>query len=255
MMTRIWAVTHNNLGITLTNLGERRAGEERARLLAQAVEAFKMALTARTREQFQQPWAKTQNNLCNAYFLLKDWGNAARCYQDVLALDPDYEEAYQKASGIAHEVVFSFTESFELKRRWLERHPDDLSAQADFAEDHFTTGRFGECEKRIAAVLTNPKLRASSNAALRMIDVANSLALGKAEAVPRKLDELIELVSNQPENFRITWIFNGTLHFISQHERLAPHREWLNQLFAAAKAGERDAIVKALRDAKGTFKK
>jgi hypothetical protein len=104
-------------------------------------------------------------------------------------------------------------------------------------------------------VLTNPKLRASSNAALRMIDVANSLALGKAEAVPRKLDELIELVSNQPENFRITWIFNGTLHFISQHERLAPHREWLNQLFAAAKAGERDAIVKALRDAKGTFKK
>ncbi len=240
-----WATTQNNLGVALQELGERLAGEEGARLLAQAVEAFRQALTIMTREQLPQQWALIQNNLARAYYSLKDWGNAATCYQNALAFYHDYQEAYERASMITHELIFDFAESLELKRRWLNRHPDDLSAQYDFAENHFTTARFAECEQRIAALLIDPKLDGGINAALRMINIANLLALGKAEMAPRKLDDLIELVSNQPADFKVTWTFNGTLHFIGQHEKLAPHRGWLKQLFAVAQADNRDGMIKA----------
>jgi tetratricopeptide (TPR) repeat protein len=250
-----WATTQNNLGIALRSQSERMAGEEGVRLLGQAVEAYRQALTVYTREQLPQDWAMTQNNLARAYYLLKDWANSARCYQNALTLYPDYKQAYQRVSYITHEVIFSFAESFELKQRWLERHSDDLSAQADFAENHFTTARFVEFEQRIAALLTNPKLDVSPRAGLRMIEIANLLALGKAELVPGKLDELIEVVSGQPADFKITWTFNGTPHFIGKHEKLATHREWLSKFFGAAQGENREALLKALRESRAAFRK
>ena len=55
-------------------------------------------------------------------------------------------------------------------------------------------------------------------------------------------------------NFKLTWRFDGTLHFIGQNETLAPYREWLRQFFNAAQAENRDAILKGLREAKAGFK-
>ena len=58
-----WAMTQNNLGITLGDLASRSEGPRAAELLNQAVEAYRSALKVYTREQLPQDWAMTQNNL------------------------------------------------------------------------------------------------------------------------------------------------------------------------------------------------
>jgi tetratricopeptide (TPR) repeat protein len=59
-------MTQNNLGNALSAQGIRTSGEEGARLLAEAVAAYRQALQVYTREQLPQDWAMTQNNLGNA---------------------------------------------------------------------------------------------------------------------------------------------------------------------------------------------
>jgi hypothetical protein len=78
----------------------------------------------------------------------------------VLELYPDEEEAYRTASGLYHDVLFQFPEALALNQHWLERHPDDLSAPSDFAEKHFTIGRFAEYMQRIGALVENPTVEA-----------------------------------------------------------------------------------------------
>jgi hypothetical protein len=55
-----WAMTQNNLGVTLDKLGERESGPEH---LQQAIAAYRAALVERTREKVPLDWAMTQNNL------------------------------------------------------------------------------------------------------------------------------------------------------------------------------------------------
>jgi hypothetical protein len=59
-------MTQNNLGSALSEQGTRTAGEAGARLLAEAVAAYRAALEVRTRAELPQDWAMTQNNLGNA---------------------------------------------------------------------------------------------------------------------------------------------------------------------------------------------
>ena len=58
-----WAMTQNNLGVALWDLGGRSSGEESGKYLEQAVAAYRAALEVYTREQLPQDWAMTQNNL------------------------------------------------------------------------------------------------------------------------------------------------------------------------------------------------
>jgi tetratricopeptide (TPR) repeat protein len=58
-----WAMTQNNLGNTLKQLGERESGTAR---LKEAVAAYRAALEERTRDRVPLDWAMTQNNLGNA---------------------------------------------------------------------------------------------------------------------------------------------------------------------------------------------
>ena len=50
-------------GLALVGLGERLGGPEGLRRLSEAVEAYRQALTVRTRDDLPQDWAMTQNNL------------------------------------------------------------------------------------------------------------------------------------------------------------------------------------------------
>ena len=249
-----WAGTQNNLGAALQSQGERTSGEESVRLLAAAVSAFREALKVYLREYFPQNFAITQNNLAKAYYLLQDWNNAAMAYANVLSLFPNDEEAYQRLSTIYHERVFEYAKAYALHEQWLRRFPEETSAQADFAETHFTTGRFAECRERIAALLARPEIEAGAKIALRMIEIANLLALGQDAEAPAKLDLLIEAVAARPAEFKITWTFNGALHFIGQSEKLAARRDWLKLLFSAAEGANREAALKPLREAKAGFK-
>jgi tetratricopeptide (TPR) repeat protein len=239
-------MTQNNLGAALSNQGIRTGGERGTQLLAEAVAAYRQALEVRTRETLVLQWARTHNNLAEAYVALEDWPNAAASYANVLQIYPDEEEVYRTASGIYHEILLQFPEAFALNQYWLERHPDDLSALSDFAEKHFTTGRFADCAQRIGALVKNPTMEASTKTALRAIEIANLLALNNATQVPDKLQTLIDSIAAQPDDFKVTWTFNGTKHFIDHSAQLAPYRTWLGQLFTALEAEDRQTALTGL---------
>jgi tetratricopeptide (TPR) repeat protein len=223
-------------------------------LLGEAAAAYREALKVYTREQLPQGWAMAQNNLGKAYFLLRNWLGAVEAYANVLTLYPDEGEAYTRASGIYHDILFRFEDSFSLNQQWLALYPDDLSAQADFAEKHFTTARFDECERRINALLAEPKISADTKSALRAIEIADLLALNQADRISTKMEALIAEISRQPAVFKVEWTFDGTRHFISQTEKLAPYREWLDKLFDAIGGKDRETILKGLKEAKESFK-
>jgi len=249
-----WATTQDTLGVALTRQGERVAGTEGIALLTQAVEALRQALTVRTREALPQQWATTQNNLAEAYFLLQNWADAAEAYTNALTAYADNERAYSRMSAIYHVKLFKFDKAFALDQQWLARHPDDLTAQARFAEGNFTTGHFTESSQRINALLAKPEVAAKVRTALRAIEIANLLALEQSKSVAAKLEMLMAEVSSQPADFNLTWSFEGTRHFIGQSEKLSPYRAWLMQLFAALASPTRDQIIKGLNETKAAFK-
>jgi hypothetical protein len=117
-----------------------------------------------------------------------------------------------------------------------------------FAEKHFTSGRFAECEKRLAALLANSDVRIGNKIALRAIAIANLLALNQAEPIPAQLDTLYNAVAAQPDSFKAGWNFNGAQLFISQNEKLALYREWLLQLFKAMEGENREAVLAGLQE-------
>ena len=248
-----WATTQNNLGVVLWAQGERTAGEAGTALLAEAVAAYRQALEVHTRATLPQHWARTQNNLARAAFLLKDWSTAVDSYTNVLQLYPADEEAYQRASWLSHEVLFAFPDAFALNQRWLERHPDDLNVLSDFAEKHFTTGRFAACAERLTALLARPDVQPGVAAALRVLTIPTLLALRQPAQVPAAIDALLAHVTAQTDDFRVTWSFEGVKHFIGQHDGLAPYRPWLQQFFNAVQAERREALVTGLQAARQAF--
>ena len=249
-----WAATQNNLGVALRSQSGRASGEEAVRLLGQAVEAFRKALTVYTREALPQGWAMTQTNLGLTYTLLKDWANAAQSFVNVLTIYPKYAIAYQMSASIYHGNLFNYAEVFRLNQQWLENNPGDLAAEADFAENHFTTARFTECEQRIGKLLARPDMETNAKVVLRTIEIANLIAMGKTNLVPAKMGSLISAVSSQPADFQVRWQFDGTRHFIGQHEKLASHRAWVIQLLEAIGGGNREEILKGLNEVRAKFK-
>jgi tetratricopeptide (TPR) repeat protein len=245
-----WARTQNNLGNVLSSQGERLEGAEGVRLLGQAVEAYLAALQVYTREALPQQWAGTQNNLARTYLQLRNWFGAAESYVNLLTLYPDYAEAYIRASALYHERLFKFEAAFALNQQWLARHPDDLAAQASFAENHFTTGRFSECGQHITALFGKPEVPVSTKTALQAIEIANLLALNQAGQVLTKIGVLLGEVARQPAAFKVDWVFDGTRHFISQNEKLSPYRAWLELLFDALASKDRDTMLRALQEVK-----
>ena len=248
-----WAMIQNNLGFALRFRGERMGGEEGMKLLAEAVSSYYNALQVYTREQFPQEWVRTQSNLGDVYCLLSEWRKAAQCYANVLRLHPNYRKAYQRLSDICHERLFAYEVAFKLHQVWLTGFPDDLSAMPNFAEAHFTTGRFAECRERIGALIAKPEIEAGTKIALRMIEIANLVALDNANQAPAVLAALHKTISDQKADFRINWSFSGAIHFIIKQENFVSYRAWLNQFFSIAQEENRDAIVEALRKAQAQF--
>ncbi|MCH7755388.1 hypothetical protein IH970_09750 [candidate division KSB1 bacterium] len=250
-----WARTHYNLGRVLFTQSLLEAGDKRTQLLKKAVDAYQQTLKMLSYSSYPTRWADTQNLLAKVFNELQDWPKVAASYDSVLKVYHDDQNAYQTASLIYHEVLFNYDEGFILNQNWLARHPDDQSAQLNFAEKHFTTGRFSECETRIAEILENPEVAASSKIALQAVGLANATALGKLSETNGSLEQLISMVSNQVDTFKVSWQFNGTRHFIdtSENEHLATHRDWLLSLFQALEGENRQAILAALRQVQASW--
>src|SRR6185369_2858802 len=249
-----WAMTQNDLGHNLQLQGQRLAGEEGKRLLQQSVNILVEALKVTPREQLPQLWVTTQNNLGRTYYVLQDWIAAAEAYENVLTIYSNYPEAYSRLTAIYHEALFKFEDAFAVNQQWVVQYPGDVSAQVNFAEKQFTTGRFLESAQLISTLVAKPDVSPGMKTALRATQIADLLALGQPQLVFVRMDTIIADVSHQPAEFKVDWPFEGTKHFINHSEKLSPYRLWLEELFVALANPARDQILKALKEVKADFK-
>lgn len=81
---------------------------------------------------------------------------------------------------------------------------------------------------------------------LLAIETAALLGQGKTTEAAQKRQALRSLVVAQPAEFRVTWTFGGTRHFLQTDPRFAPHREQLLALLSALEQPNRAAILAAL---------
>jgi len=248
-----WAMTQNGLGGALKELGMRVPGQEGLMLLRQAVDAYQRTLTVYSREHLPQDWAMAQDNLGRVFFILKDWTNAARCFTNFLQVYPDAKLAYDAAALLYHEILFNYEQAFALNRDWLDRHPKDISARGDFAEKYFTTSRFEQSQQLIGSLLADENLDVQIKVALRVIEIANLLALNKSGEVRGKMEILIDMVRKQSTDFRLRWSFEGTKHFISGSDRFPFSKDWLLKLIGVMAGENRDAIIDGLKATSSIF--
>ncbi|HWN09110.1 MAG TPA: tetratricopeptide repeat protein [Pyrinomonadaceae bacterium] len=248
-----WAEIQVSMGVVLIDLGERVGGAESLKNIDDAVAAYRAALAVQTREHLPQRWVILQGNLGRALFHLKDWSGAAAAYSNVLAIDPDNKDVYELVVSLNHDRLFKFETAFALYQQWMARHPDDIDTKIGLAEAHFTTGRFAECIKQINTLLSMPTVGVRSKTALRSLEIASLLADEKGDQVLNKIDALIEEVSKQPAEFKLTWNFDGSRHFIDQNEKLVIHRVWLAKLFDALATQDRETMLKGLKASRATF--
>lgn len=249
-----WAIGQANLGNALFSLGIRANGAENTYYLNDATVAYHAALEVFNQVNAPRLWTIIQINLARAYYQLHNWADAVEEYRKVFTFDPDNKQAYEGMGLLYHDRLFDFDKAFLLHQQWLVRHKEDISAQADFAQAHFTTGRFNECEQRIKTFLTLPEATVSTKTALRAIEIANYLASDKSSRVHGELNLLLTEVANQSTEFKVDWVFDGTKYYIDHNEKLLPYRPWLKQLFDALKGKDRDTILKGLREVQETLK-
>ena len=249
----LWAMTKHNVGSALQEEGTRTAGPESQRLFGEAVTAYREALLVWTLAQRPQQWAMAQNNLGRAYYNLKEWTSATECYENVLAVYPEFRPAYERARFLEHEVLFNYQRAFKLNESWLQRNPDDLFAAANFAENQFTTGSFDECGRRISTLLADAKFDAKINIPMRILEIANFIALNRSAEIPVKVKDLIAVLETQKADFKVEWSFAGIRNFISQKEMFSANRALLLGILGAMGGENRDAIVKRLTFFSGSF--
>ena len=133
---------------------------------------------------------------------------------------------------------------YALNQAWLDRHPDDLAVWTNCIESHLTTGRLAEVSALLAKVFA--KLSPAEQVPLLAIESAALLGQGKTTEAAQKRQALRALVVAQPAEFRSTWAFGGTRHFLQTDPRFAPHRAQLLALLSALEQPNRAAIFAAL---------
>jgi tetratricopeptide (TPR) repeat protein len=112
----------------------RVGGSEKFEHLNRAAGAFENAILVFTRESSVAKWTSIKRTLAQVYFELTDFKNSTATYAELLSADPNDKNAYQDLGHIYHEIIFDYAAAFELHKNWLAKHPEDISAQTDFAE-------------------------------------------------------------------------------------------------------------------------
>jgi hypothetical protein len=161
---------------------------------------------------------------------------------------------HRRSGAPAYNKLFAFAEAFDLNQPWLERHPDNVDAQENFAEAAFTVGRFAEAEQRLAALVDRPELKPGTVVALRALEICSLVALDRPDTLQAKLGALDDLLKGSldrvvykgtPVQADWTWTFAGSRHFISKHPELSRH-PWLIRLLTAVEQGSAAAARAAV---------
>lgn len=247
-----WAQANLNLGDTFLALGTVKGPEEN--YLKSAIQAFEKAVSIYQSPGFEAALIDAKNGLGDVHFQLKQATPAAKYFEEVLAVDPKNPRALSGLAGVHHEFTYNYAEALRLQLMVVEIDPKNLSAQANLAEDYFSAAKPAECEKLVAELLAHPDVDRPTRVAMRVIRIANTIALGHTTRVPEQMDLLIAEVETQPADFQLYWWFQGTKHSIAQQKNLSGRKKWFSLLFRALEANNRTAIVQRLREVKAAYK-
>jgi len=176
-----------------------------------------------------------------------------QAYDNTLQQFPEDETAYQAAAELYQKFTFDFERSFKLTRDWVSRHPNDLKEKVKLVEKYFTSGRHSECQQQIDTYLNSDDFSVLVKIFMRVLDVANQVALNQNGNVAPKLDTLLAAVKSQREDFSLGINIDGMVHFVETNSALAPHKDWLVQFFKATTGKDRDTIYKGIADARAAF--
>src|SRR5205823_6328759 len=140
-----WAATQNNLGIALRRLADRSAGPQGEQLLREAIEAYRSALSVRTRERLPQGWAATQNNLgialnrlavrSSGLRVVEFLDEAVEAFCSAISV-PAHPETFRDRSTVHNNlciVIFSYFVNYEFRAllRQLDRLRRENALQSD----------------------------------------------------------------------------------------------------------------------------
>lgn len=130
--------------------------------------------------------------------------------------------------------------------KWLARHPDDAGNLVNFAEAHFTTGRFTEAARQTATLLARTDLDLNNVLGLHTVGLLIQSALKQNKDLLVAIKALRAFVAALPSAFERTYGFAGVKAFIKKDERVATQRAWMLNLIAAVETKDRAASLAAL---------
>jgi hypothetical protein len=250
-----WADLNVKLGRSFSNLGYSATDPaKRKDYFEKTILVYEEARKIYTLQANPQEWADVTVYLAQTYSALEKWDAVVEWSNRVLQEFPDDQRAYTEMAGALHDGLFEFGSALEFKKKWVEHHPADLSAQSDLAENYFTTAEFEQSIKLVNILLNNSEIKVADKMALRAIEIGCLLATDQSQAASVKFDTLTEEVRKQPANFSVTWIFRGSHRFVADYPKLAQHREWLEKLFDTLENSDHDMLTRGLTDLAKKFR-
>ncbi len=239
------------IGQALKALGDME--EQPDAMYHEALSAYLKALDGWTSDTGKYVHAKYL--IAYIYAYQEKWKAAAKYYRSVFKAYPDNEDVCQQLTSILHDNLFEYTQSYNIRKNWVATHSNDLSSQMNLVENCITVGKYREGAHLNALLLQNPELDSPSKISLYVLDIINSIAMKKTDAIKGKLDRLINLVFEQPENFSHEWTYAGTSNYTRNNKSLVAHREWLLQFIDAMETTpDKDQLMVNLEAARLDFK-
>lgn len=248
-----WAETQNNLGLALAELGARKGKTVGAADLEQAFQAFGEVQKVYTFEKQPRRWSDARFTQARVRLAQEDMEEAAPILREVLAKDPDNRRAILTYNSLLVGRLDRPAEAVTLTSKYVERHPEDVEIQMLHLDNLYAAGRIADNRLRVASLTEKSAgLPAAIRIHLMGYEIATGLATGSKEAMDH-LNDLVNLISTQPADFRIPGNFTGSLRFIQLRPEMR-NSDWQVQLFHALQnRNGRDAMLAELRKLQGAM--
>jgi hypothetical protein len=209
--------------------------------LAEAVAAFRQALTIRTRDHLPQDWARTQNNLGAVLASLGERQGGA----DGARRLAEAVQAYRQALTVRTREA--------LPQQWARtQHNLGNALQIQIRLAGFPIGleqvdRLSQAE----GIRDDPVAQAS----LRTLALVCQIASDQNTEARRTFGSLAALIERQPENFRLVWNWARLQKLIGESKTpsLSAHRESLQKLIDAVARDNKAAMLAGLKQVQDAF--
>lgn len=255
----VWAEIEWRWGEAEINQGFWSGGESGLESIKSALVHFRAAETYYVKTRDIADWERNQQRIADALVRIANfttppdlalWQAPVAVYGQLRAHDPGNRHYYQRLAWLNHEVLNNFAAAFVLHESWNASNPEDNVARLDFAEAHFTTGRFEECvelAKQMQA-WTVESGQPGEHIAMRILEILALSGLGDTAAASERLEALRAHLSDGAETFNLEWSWIGSRRYLETAtiENLVRRRQQLLALIGLANGGNRDQILTAL---------